>query len=189
MTLPCSIVGIDPGTTHSAYCVLRPDWSGEGRGDVEDFGIEENADLLAGLRTVCHFIGGTRLYMVDELACEWVQAMGQAVGREVFDTCFVAGRFVEAWSVNRFHGGDKARVVTLINRSQVKVAICGTVTKINDGNIRVALIDRWGGQAKAIGTKPTGYGPLHGIASHAWAALAVAVTRADQIRAESAKPG
>jgi hypothetical protein len=51
----------------------------------------------------------------------------------------------------------------------------------NDALIRAALIARWGGEAVAIGGKGRGKaktprGPLHGVASHAWSALAVAVT-------------
>lgn len=43
---------------------------------------------------------------------------------------------------------------------------------------------RWGGEAVAIGGKgrakdKTPRGPLHGIASHAWSVLAVAVTWCD----------
>ena len=45
-------------------------------------------------------------------------------------------------------------------------------------NIRQALIDRFGGKEKAIGLKKTP-GPLYGISSHAWAALALAITYSD----------
>ena len=44
-----------------------------------------------------------------------------------------------------------------------------------DANIRQAIIDRYGGKAEAIGTVKK-QGPLYGVKSHAWAALAVAIT-------------
>jgi hypothetical protein len=50
--------------------------------------------------------------------------------------------------------------------------------------VRQALIARWGGEAVAIGGKGGGKdktprGSLHGVASHAWSALGVAVTWGD----------
>lgn len=98
------------------------------------------------------------------LICEGVESFGMAVGREVFETVFIAGRFVQAW------GGQWTRVY----RRQVKQHLCHTA-RATDANIRQALIDRFG----PIGTKKEP-GVLYGVKSHCWAALAVAVTWYDQ---------
>jgi hypothetical protein len=58
----------------------------------------------------------------------------------------------------------------LVYRHQVKMHICGH-PRAKDSNIRQALIDKLG----PVGTKAAP-GPLYGVKSHAWAAVAVAVT-------------
>ncbi len=63
--------------------------------------------------------------------------------------------------------------VRLVPRRDVKLHICRSA-KAKDGNIRQALIDRFG----PVGTKKAP-GPLFGISNHRWAALAVAVTAFD----------
>jgi len=57
-----------------------------------------------------------------------------------------------------------------VYRKEVKIYLCGSM-KAKDPNIRQALIDRLGDP----GTKKNP-GPTYGVKSHAWSALAVAVT-------------
>jgi hypothetical protein len=96
------------------------------------------------------------------LAIEMIASYGMAVGREVFETCVQIGRFIECAPV---------RIeVRLVYRKDVKMHLCGT-PRAKDANIRQALIDKIGPQ----GTKKAP-GPTYGVKSHAWAALAVAVT-------------
>ena len=102
--------------------------------------------------------------MPDVVVIEKIESYGMAVGAEVFDTVWWAGRFAEAAS----------RVpVVMLPRRAVKLALCGD-SRAKDANIRQALIDRYGGKERAIGTKATP-GPLHGIAKDVWAALAVGI--------------
>ena len=56
--------------------------------------------------------------------------------------------------------------------------LCGNM-RARDGNIRQALLDRFGGKDRAIGRKGS-YGPLHGISGDCWSALAVGVTWLEQ---------
>lgn len=98
------------------------------------------------------------------LAIEMIASYGMAVGREVFETCVQIGRFVECFS--------RPQDVRLVYRKDVKLHLCGT-SKAKDPNIRQALLDLIGPQ----GTKKEP-GPTYGVKSHAWAALAVAVTAA-----------
>lgn len=144
------LFAIDPGPEESAYVVFK--------GDIRARGKCSNADLLAAVR---------RYRNVEPeavLVIEQVAAMGMAVGAEVFETVFWSGRFAEAW------GGVWGRV----KRHEVKMHLCGN-TRAKDGNIRQALIDRYGGKAKAIGKKKSP-GPLYGISGDVWQALAVAIT-------------
>ncbi len=100
------------------------------------------------------------------VAIETIASYGMPVGREVFETCVWIGRFVEA--VNQ-------PSTKRITRVEVKSNLCHSA-KANDSNIRQALIDRLG----APGTKKA-QGPTYGVKTHAWAALAVAVTAYDQM--------
>ena len=142
-----ALLAIDPGTTHSGYVVM----DSEG---VQMSGVSENSELFELI--ACN--GGS-------IAIEMIASYGMAVGKEVFETCLWIGRFMQA------AGPDRVR---LVYRKDVKLHLCGS-PRAKDANIRQALIDRWGGKAEAVGTvkKP---GPLYGVKSHAWAALAVAVT-------------
>jgi hypothetical protein len=97
---------------------------------------------------------------------EKIEAMGMAVGASVFETVFWSGRFAEA-----------SKPFDRVTRRAVKLHLCGTM-RAKDGNIRQSLIDRFGGVA-AVGRR-SAPGPLFGISSHRWAALAVAVTWMDQ---------
>jgi hypothetical protein len=153
------ILAIDPGTDQSGWAVF----DGE---RVDDCGVMDNVDLLNNLRS-----------MPDngqKLAIEMIASYGMAVGREVFETCVWIGRFQQAW-----HSPDAVR---LVYRKDVKLHLCGT-TKAKDPNVRQAIIDLFprtgGGKTPQIGTKKAP-GPLFGVSSHAWPALAVAITAANQ---------
>ena len=142
------LLAIDPGTTHSGWVFFAD-------GKPLDCGVAENHEVFNLLR---YHARGT-------VAIEMIASYGMAVGKEVFETCVWIGRFTQA------AGADRVR---LIYRKDVKLHLCAS-PRAKDANIRQALIDRYGGKADAIGTvkKP---GPLYGVKSHAWAALAVAVT-------------
>jgi hypothetical protein len=146
------ILAIDPGTSESGFCFFVD-------GKVQRSGVADNAEIID---------------MVDdwpfEIAIEMIASYGMAVGREVFETCVWIGRFVQA-------SRDPA-AVRMIYRRDVKLHLCGS-PQAKDPNIRQALLDMFprtgGGKTPQVGTKKEP-GPLYGVASHAWSALAVAVT-------------
>ena len=72
--------------------------------------------------------------------------------------------------------------VRRVFRMAVKMHLCHSA-KAKDANIRQALIDRLG----PPGTKKAP-GPTYGVTSHAWPALAIAVTVADSLPAARAMP-
>jgi len=150
-------LAVDPGTDESGWCVY------DGHRVVES-GVMANGELLRYLQ------GGHLEAEGCRLAIEMIASYGMAVGREVFETCVWIGRFVQAW-----HQPDQA---DLVYRRDVKLHLCGT-SKAKDANVRQAVIDLFpragGGKVPQIGTKGSP-GPLYGVTSHAWAALAVAIT-------------
>lgn len=152
---PGRLLALDPGTSRTAWVALdlvtrRP----------LGFGIDPNEELLVRLRR-----GGGAF---DLVVIEKVESFGMAVGAEVFETVFWSGRFAEAVDPTP---------VERIGRKAVKVALCGD-PRAKDPNIRQALIDRYGGRVRAIGTKDSP-GPLHGVAKDVWAALAVGLAWLD----------
>ena len=141
------LLAIDPGPAQSAWVEY---WNGA----VFGCGIVENDAILDRLRP-----------LDAELAIEGIACYGMPVGKETFDTCIWIGRFIQA------HGGQH----TLIYRPEIKHHLCRSA-RAKDANVRQSLIDRFGpGKEKAIGTKKNP-GPLYGIKSHCWSALAVGVT-------------
>lgn len=148
-----NIFAIDPGTVESGWCVLGP-------AGVVCSGVMPNDELLQRVAES----GAPRL------AIEMIASYGMAVGREVFETCVWIGRFKQAWR--------DPDAVELVYRKTVKIHLCGT-TKAKDPNVRQALLDMFpstgGGKTPQVGTKGAP-GPLFGVSSHAWSALAVAVT-------------
>jgi hypothetical protein len=156
-----TLLAIDPGTTRSAWVNVVGDV-------VLGFGILPNEHLLTWLRVIDHPVQGG----VDQIVIEKVESYGMAVGADVFETVFWSGRFAEAAEPLPVHR---------LGRKAVKLHLCGD-TRAKDSNIRQALIDRYGGvegKRAAIGLKASP-GPLYGVSKDVWAALAVAVTYADQ---------
>jgi hypothetical protein len=150
-----TLYAIDPGTEQSAVLVMHDNGTLSGA-------IYANADIVKG--HPWHYVPKPA-----HLVIEKVESYGMVVGREVFDTVFWAGRFAEAWE--RGHGESWS----MLPRRDVKLALCGSA-RAKDANIRQALIDRYGGpQCVKKG------GPLAGIKSHLWAALALAVTYQDAL--------
>ena len=148
------ILGIDPGNKQSGFA-----WYLNGR--VIASGVCENHDVLKML---------TRELAPNEppftVAIEMIASYGMAVGKEVFDTCVWIGRFLQAANTP----------TRLVFRKDVKMHLCNSM-RAKDANIRTALIDKLG----APGTKKM-QGPTYGVTSHAWAALAVAVTAHETVK-------
>jgi len=101
------------------------------------------------------------------VAIEMVASYGMAVGAPVFETCVQIGRFIEV------AGPEAAGTVHLVFQKQTRMHLCGSM-RAKETNIRQALLDRFG----PVGTKKAP-GPLYGVKSHIWSALAVAVTASE----------
>ena len=152
------ILAIDPGTTQSAYVL----WDGA---------RVRSAEILPNDLMNLLVDGSAQLGNVETLVIEQIASMGMAVGKEVFETCVWTGRFMQSWLSEREDGFRR------IPRLEIKVHLCGSA-RAKDANIRQALIDRFG----IVGTKKNP-GPLYGVKSHIWSALAVAVVQFDRMKA------
>ncbi len=154
------IFGLDPGPTESAFVIYD---SLSKQNPLLKFVTASNADVMAHIRTD----------RADILVIEKVASFGMPVGAEVFETVFWSGRFAESW-LQKWRGARVDR----ITRIQVKVALCHD-TRAKDGNIRQAIIDRFGGSKETALGKKASPGPLFGVSSHIWSALAVAMAYVD----------
>jgi hypothetical protein len=146
------ILAIDPGPEKSAYVFL-------GRHlEPKSFDICSNKELLEII---------SKIYQYPNVAIEMVASYGMPVGKEVFETCVWIGRFKQALISN-----SVKRMVN-IYRMEEKMTLCRD-SRAKDGNIRQALIDRFG----VVGTKKQP-GWFYGVSKDVWAAIAVGVTYAD----------
>ena len=146
------IFAIDPGNIESAYAILRGDLS------LQSFGKIPNEKLIDVIKEYTFPTSST------EITIEMIASYGMAVGKTVFDTCVWIGRFTEA---------AQPKPVHYIYRKDEKMNLCGSM-KAKDGNIRQALIDRFG----EVGTKKNP-GWFYGVSKDVWAAIAVGVTYHD----------
>lgn len=173
-----TLLAIDPGDVWDGWVVLQD-------GDtVLDAGVTNDRDQmlrlarLVGQRcwwTPCgKAFAGRPEVAIDGVVIENIEPrLGQTQGWEVFDTARYIGRMQEAFL---------PLPVELLTRSGVLGALGiqtrrrkKTDPKVNaDAAVRYAMVHRWGGEA----TTRTG-GPLHGVTSHAWQALAVAVVASE----------
>jgi hypothetical protein len=144
----CRVLALDPGTTETAWLV----WDGR---QIHGSGILPNEDLREQLHRLLPVSG----VAPEHLAVEMIASMGMPVGREVFETVLWIGRLIEAWN----------GPYTLVYRQEVKLHLCGSV-RAKDPHVRQALLDLVGAQ----GTKKAP-GPTHGLRSHTWSALGVAI--------------
>lgn len=149
-----AVLAIDPGDKQSAFCLYNGT-------SILDFGILPNEQVIERMEWWT-----SRYAPCPDLAIEMIASYGMAVGANVFETCVWIGRFMQAW--------DLRSPVTRVKRGEVKMHLCQSM-RAKDGNIRQALIDRFG----PPGTKKQ-QGVTYGISKDVWAALAVAVTYLDK---------
>ena len=147
------VIGVDPGPEESAVVVL----------DGEQIVSKENVPTRDVPAYLCSQEQGNGYELTPSIYVEDFVPYGTRLGHESMRTIKAIGAIEYA-----------CPSVKLISRPDVKVRLCGT-TKATDADIRDCLIERYGpGKAKAVGKKSEP-GPLYGITSHLWSALAVAI--------------
>ena len=168
------ILGIDPGPEVSGAVIFDPN-----RGIVIWAGVPTTEDLLQMART--RFPDRLECPMgILDLAVERIVSYGTAVGNETFRTCETVGRLMEMW-----HGVNDSAAISRpdvlrwlgvqVKRLTPKMKAAGEKKGPSaDALCRQVLLDKLG----PVGTKKNP-GPLYGVGSHSWAALAVAVAFAE----------
>jgi hypothetical protein len=145
------ILALDPGSKQTGYCLFED-------GDIVETGVEDNETMLLHVEESD----------ADYLAIEMIASYGMAVGAEVFDTCVWIGRFYDRWVTS---GADyNVHKPILVPRKEVLLHVCNH-PRGNDSSVRQAMIDLFG----KPGTKKAP-GKTYSVKSHAWQALALAVT-------------
>lgn len=189
------ILAIDPGPVQSGWVYY----------DTETklplfFGIDTTRELISRMDPA---------RAIDQLVIEKVGTQQQNMaGDPVFETCVSIGRFVEAFNRDADVCRDLTRSAVIIHLHgfQRRKRADGTWFKVKDKHINALIRERYGGQEKAIGgvrcpkCKGKGWfgagrpvcpacggnkwlhppGPLFGIASHAYDAIALAITWSEQ---------
>ena len=141
------VYGVDPGTTKTGWVA----WNGK---QVVKCGISSNEEFLEMLKNSGN---GTAIPMYVEM----VACYGMPVGKETFETVAWIGRFIEVWDILEFPWH-------LCYRIKIKSHHCHSA-RAKDANISQAIRDKYG----KTGTIKNP-GPLFGVKSHIWSALAVA---------------
>jgi len=139
------IYGVDPGPAQTGWVL----WDGK---KVVEGGITPNPEFLDRLRNSKEPV---------PLYVEMIASYGMGVGKETFETCVWIGRYIEVWSILGFPWQFCYRI-------RIRTHHCYDA-HAGDSNVNAALRDKYGGK----GTKKNP-GPLFGITSHMWSALAVA---------------
>lgn len=144
---------LDPGTTKSGMIEFDGETVGKSHAEMPN-------DLIASKLQYAKY---------DLLLMEMVASYGMPVGETVFETCVWIGRFGQAFGWSR---------TRLVYRKDVKMYLCGSM-RAKSSNIRQAILDRFpptgGGKTPQIGTKKKP-GPLYGVKSHSFSALALGLT-------------
>jgi len=150
------ILAIDPGQKKSGWVLFDTDYK-----KILDSGIDDNELLLKKIKLD-----------YDVLCIEMIASYGMPVGQTTFETCLWVGRFIQQSVLSKIDYN------LYYKKIDINPTICFS-NKAKDSNIRQSLIDMFtpsgGGKTPQVGTKSQP-GPLYGISSHKWAALAVAVT-------------
>lgn len=149
------ILGIDPGPEKSWWLI----WS-TGLHKIIEKGVTPNTEFALW----CD---------VEKVVIEDIQSFGMPVGKSVFETAKVIGRFLEK-------AENEHISVIQVGRREIKLHFCNSV-RAKDSNIRQAILDRFGGKEKAIGNKKSP-GVLYGVKKDLWSALALCLWFEDSHR-------
>ena len=173
------ILAIDPGTTLSAYALIRDDYS------IISAAKVPNEELLTLVK------GGEWSEMVIE-CMEARHVVNGVIGAETYDTCYWIGRYMQA-------AIDLGKTVHQIYRAQERSRLVPTkknklpkhpahVGQSADSQIRATLIRRFAQHDMKNG-KGTAKNKdvFYGFARDMWSAFAIGVVHLDIVKEEALK--
>ncbi len=162
------VLGIDPGPTHCGFCAY----------DSRERRVIEAHKALSVVEAIERARGYIYAGQAGLVAIERVQSYGIA-GASLLRTAEVGGMLHQCATSAR-------QSVVWLYRREVLRGLDVTGKGNRDSLVRQRLIEVHGGdRASAVGTKGKP-GPLYGVSSHAWQALAVAVVAG--MEADDASP-
>lgn len=129
----------------------------------QDQSLEYMREVAQGGCGIFHYVG---IEMIGHYGS------GMPAGKDIFDTCVFIGRVIEIL---------KSYGPILIQRREIKIHFCGNM-RAKDGNIRQALIDRFG--PPGVKKSP---GILYGIKGDEWQALALGIYIGDIMASKPVK--
>ena len=118
------VMGIDPGTTESAYAITNSNY------EVIEAAKVDSSRLDSIIRELNPSV----------VACESIQSYGATVGREIFETCFWIGEYRHCCKMSLIP-------FFLYPRPEYAKSICG-VSRVTDAVLRQSLLLRFGGDKK-----------------------------------------
>lgn len=122
------IIGIDPGNEETAYAVM-----------AEDYTVIE-ADKQANDQFLDYTLPALIRSGINTVVVEGIQSYGMAVGKSVFETCYIVG---ECRRVAKIEGAESF----IYARPEYARALVGGM-KVKDSTVRQALMTRFGGDKK-----------------------------------------
>lgn len=172
------LIGIDPGTTETAYCII--DYNNKILNEVLFKDKIKNDAVYYALKTsLKDYIKANNINHIEVLiAIEHIENHGMAVGSSTFETCYFIGelnyRLKNELMYNLLKDIQELKTASIdtqrVYRHQEKTAICYN-SRAKDSNIRQALIDTFG----IVGTK-NNQGYFYGFKSDIWSSFAIAYT-------------
>ena len=148
------VISLDVGTTETAFTVVDENYVPLDKGKIDNYDL---LDVIYKYKDSC-----------DTLVYEEFASYGMPIGKSTMESIKWNGRFIQ----HAIHSGYKN--IFPILRKDVKINLCGSM-KAKDGNIRQALIDRFG----EVGVK-NNQGWFYGFKSDLWSAYGLAVTHLDK---------
>lgn len=173
------LIAIDPGTTESAYVMMRPDYS------IISAAKVVNEDLRQLL-----MLGGADEMIIECMESRHIQ--NGAIGEETYATCYWIGRYMECaerlgMPVHRVYRMQERS--TLIPTKKNKLPpLPEWAGKNADAQIRAALVQRFAKHDMRNGKgKAACRDVFYGFKSDMWNAYAVGVTHLDRLRYDALK--
>ncbi len=167
------ILGIDPGTTETAYCLVEVFGEDDAIQKLNPFEIKQFAKIENGeMAEVLEAILKSMLSEGNmiEIAIEHLESYGMAVGKSTFETAYFIGRLTE---ICKQHG----YMINRIYRHEEKNLICHSM-KANDSTIKQELVDLFATHPEKNHGKGTKKEPdyFYGFKADCWSAFAICYT-------------
>lgn len=174
------ILGIDPGTTETAYCLCMVDNTITGDKPpllIADFAKVKNNEMRKFLHKL--------LNDADELkgkdgvsltvAIEHLESYGSSVGKSTFETAYFIGSLKEICFPYTL--SNPSIVQTRIYRHEEKMRICHSM-RANDATIKQQLVDMFADHPEKNHGKGTKAEPdfFYGMKADCWSAFAICYT-------------